>query len=1213
MHFASSDVNPFIHQWQEDESLQKCYKNPAFGSAADLSSKSPLLNSAETRMTRCCSVDNGLNGQSSPFNSHLSTFANNKGLSSTLSSGEDYKEQARTTSCDVSDTSCPQSSGIDNCLASLSLNSGSLCDDVPTGLSTNSSGRVDEIMLLYSSEHESLANATRAQRRGRFVEHGTQTQCSVAETPGDPRGSRSMTVPGHVLARNQRHQRSRTHVPTTLRTEEDIRESPTWASMENMSAHLSKLIHSTSDLLGDVQGMRTGETPVKASPNRKVNISNVTVPWSQLKDPTREGRSTQTSFDIGIQTEATSMSFLVQEVPDQLTSPTERSKSHEVNVIVRVIGSDILCVSHEKSFPGVVMEKARSDERKLSKSDLKINTLAAKQNPELRLLNASHSLTSVKKPTGSKMCPTASALSSNSKQSMAVCTKGSRLSQTSNRLSKAGPSLKTDRSSCCVEQSRYTDRASSPIITLRASESTGKSTGKQDTPSLEKQKGSTFFRDQDAIDFGDVSSNTSVKSPSLETVKEPRTSSVGLQAHIDRNVKRKNTTNEENNNHPTGTKWRMTPNSDPVKSPQQRTPTSSDGTTRRSRPFPGGCHGDVCDHEVMDHRDNRGIRKTQRTEGRTHQGPAADDTVGLSHAEISALSSISGCAAFEGEDDAASTVPSECNTDILLNMKPIVSVSSPPPPLRHQPRGRLPDHLPMHNKFTDWSGIGELQTERRLSTCCPDNRASVPTDVRQLSSIDPSRGEDWEEEEEAKAESYRSNTAPSELRERKAREIARLRRERERVMASVRGEASAPPLTVELAEARLHYGLGETDTLLKMLSPVSGLEAEPAGAAPTKQQLYDRRSVEGLRQEREARLQSYRRARSLSPGKHPRSPIRQGVACPRVGGPSRHQEYLQQLRQEVIDSTRVPDPPRDGDRYPSEIQQLLRDYGRAREEARGEIARARERLRQRTQLEKRRLQQQAAEESRFCPRMVSSSTLCTGSSLSLSSGHTSGYVNLHPVQPCPVSRFHPLLTSSPSAPDVASGLLGRALLEVRLAAAGDTANLLLGKASAGWRHQGEERGVQAYYRPSCGPTTVHGFLGAGELAGPLADLWAVLRQPANSHLYNPAVRSAWTRPLDGSTQLVYLLTNPSAGVQVLALQSVFEESLPRPGTDAVRGEMMPSAWILQPITRGGRDVIRVVYLLQVDLGPPSLPARLLSSVSRRHAAVIAELGAVLRR
>lgn len=43
----------------------------------------------------------------------------------------------------------------------------------------------------------------------------------------------------------------------------------------------------------------------------------------------------------------------------------------------------------------------------------------------------------------------------------------------------------------------------------------------------------------------------------------------------------------------------------------------------------------------------------------------------------------------------------------------------------------------------------------------------------------------------------------------------------------------------------------------------------------------------------------------------------------------------------------------------TDIEQLLRDYGRAREEARTEIAKARERLRERTEQEKRRLQQQA--------------------------------------------------------------------------------------------------------------------------------------------------------------------------------------------------------------------------------------------------------------
>lgn len=52
-------------------------------------------------------------------------------------------------------------------------------------------------------------------------------------------------------------------------------------------------------------------------------------------------------------------------------------------------------------------------------------------------------------------------------------------------------------------------------------------------------------------------------------------------------------------------------------------------------------------------------------------------------------------------------------------------------------------------------------------------------------------------------------------------------------------------------------------------------------------------------------------------------------------------------------------------------------------------------------------------------------------------------------------------------------------------------------------------------------------------------------------------------------------------MSVLAMQSVFEESLPRPSVDAIRGEMMPSCFVLQPIRRGGREATRIVYLLQV--------------------------------
>ena len=73
-----------------------------------------------------------------------------------------------------------------------------------------------------------------------------------------------------------------------------------------------------------------------------------------------------------------------------------------------------------------------------------------------------------------------------------------------------------------------------------------------------------------------------------------------------------------------------------------------------------------------------------------------------------------------------------------------------------------------------------------------------------------------------------------------------------------------------------------------------------------------------------------------------------------------------------------------------------------------------------------------------------------------------------------------------------------------------------------FRYQGEERGIQAYYKPSSSPS-VHGFLGAAELDRPLDSLWNIICQLSKSHMYNQSVRSVWTRPLDDSTQLGELI------------------------------------------------------------------------------------------
>lgn len=197
------------------------------------------------------------------------------------------------------------------------------------------------------------------------------------------------------------------------------------------------------------------------------------------------------------------------------------------------------------------------------------------------------------------------------------------------------------------------------------------------------------------------------------------------------------------------------------------------------------------------------------------------------------------------------------------------------------------------------------------------------------------------------------------------------------------------------------------------------------------------------------------------------------------------------------------------------------------------------------------------------------------------------------------------------------------------ACSGNLHSLFSRQAAAGWNYQGEEQEVQLYYKVFS--STRHGFLGAGVVNQPLSHAWAAVSDPTLWPLFHKPIQTARLfQRVTNSINLVYLVCNTTTcalkqprdfccvcveakegPLSVMAAQSVYDTSMPRPSKKMVRGEILPSAWILQPVTVQGKDVTRVVYLAQVELGAPGFPPQLLSSFIKQQPLVIARLASFL--
>ncbi|XP_053922668.1 stAR-related lipid transfer protein 9 isoform X2 [Cuculus canorus] len=1323
MHFSSSDINPYIHSWQQDESCKLGWKQYVFGSASDVSCNQIPLNLENHKVMRCSSVDNGLNSQNSPFHSHLSSYATAKVLSSTLSSIEGlqgWDNVKQNIQSAYSSDSTKQYSNVSSETLETNPENNTAEFENPSAQPGNSSVQVDEIVLLYPSESERSSKKL----PGITCDQGTQTA-----TTG--------------RYKRQRHQRSYTDVSARKQeTNRDLfQQSSSWTSMQNLSMHLSQLLQNTSELLGNLSQKSIIDNEQRATINHRGAEKGV--------KGTRSDSCTQTTADVGTQTEILEESRSKHEEKQvEAKMENELRAAQAVNVDWKGIGADTvgkIPKTKEKTLSLEERTQEQTGMRNLGNPDFHDSLDSILEDSFMHLpllprgsapisdlqktsLNTQHNVAFASTRVSSV---TSSSLSSG--QDGSSCTV---VSSPTNSTSQSSQSSAQDQRSVNelevpAERKFYykntllVDRASSPILTLSASPSSQAAFSKSVSPIKEplgySRDALSSLHKQRKLRAGPQSS----RQPHVDSFSQTETDSEMSTSRDHKDVRKKSGSFSDKkaakelvgqdgskdleeqhrltvDTHTTICAKRLYHSSSMLEMSGHRECLTDDlrdcsplahslnsmYVTRGERSSSAGIgHKKYVGNSTLIHNyspPNADLLFNQKLNvicsSKTNSGVSLEPLVGASSLQFhdffwknedscpDPLSDTSGVQASFQDNNTDSVTESECDTEIPLNKS--TTFAKP-----YRPRSYSLRDLPIHNKFSNWCGVQGSPSPSLLSL------SGSVTDLRSQA------------EKKHRSTQATEMEGKSQLCDSRSREIERLQRERAQIMSGIHLDLHQHPLTVELTEAKLNYGIGETDALLRALQ--SGTADDPV-AIPVKQQLYERhlRTIETLRKEREKRLQRYQRSRSLSPQKHLSLLQTLDTSQRDLDLPSRRREYLQQLRRDVVENTRVREPKRRSIQHPSDIELLLRDYQRAREETKSEIARARDKLRERAEQEKRRIREQIfsqlqKEEARL-KTLASTSTLCTDSSLSLSSGPTSGYNSgntatytasnlssqegevssgkallsrdtrgrsavrnsqlyvleqLQKDSTFEASRIQPPLPSTSIScsfthgltvsvssssteryQDLSKHILANATTEVMEACSHNLRNLYACQAAGGWKYQCTEKEVLVYYKvfPSA---TRHGFLGAGVIERPLPSVWGLVRDPGKRHLYDRTINTARIhKKVTSHIQLVYLVTDASLcylkqprdfccitveakeeNLSVLAVQSVYDASMPHPSKEVVRGEILPSAWILEPDVVDGRDITRVIYMAQVDLGAPAIPARLLNSIAKRQPLVIARL------
>ncbi|XP_036040176.1 stAR-related lipid transfer protein 9 [Onychomys torridus] len=1228
LHFGSSDINPYILPWRPQGPVQIGWKQYVFGSAGDVSYSQKPQRLIPSNTPQCSSMDNALDDKKPPFHSHLRTYAPNQDLPNIPNSLEN-------------DQSSKEGWGI---------RSSSLAVEKPHDL-TGSEGVAPtwdpdkRSPLKDSSEEIGCLQSELSLAEGSATAPGDETGCAVRQARMNTFEQGTQTLGSNWSCTDFSAQPDARSV-----SDSDL---ASWASMHNLSLHLSQLLHSTSELLGSL----SQPSVVLKEQNIKSNSLDE-APQALMIDS-----STQTTVDEGIQTD-----LALHPLPFQ----APEVKPQEVNVILEVMDSGVTTMVQEKGYVSGVFQKKGAEETEPpdhheGSTHYKLQRPpVASSHLRFQKVHLGQNLTFVSPPASPDGSPPPSLRPEES--SMVV--NSSSISHHSGLFLGASEFAQKKLGS---SSALLVDRASSPILTFSAS--TQELSNPLDCLTLSAPSAHPLEDFQEI----DISPNLAVGNPRplMDNSQAINEFAVIQRAEsLDRGGKsplEKSSEGSFDSSSPCSPQQSSSLQVSFLgQAPLQLQPRSTTGDqSRLPSPRPSRhkslklADSFVPEKVASIEHGPRSSRRPSQWQGRTASEKESSVLIVEPQPSLDLSSSwrglqpLSPCPVSDtaGPRSPAVEPPQACQPVELLCPDSHVCVA---PDLQHQ---SLRD-LPVHNKFDNWYGVrdgscGELHV--RENGGVGFDSSSVDQTQRPLqSSDDNSQNPVWP----------RLMHIPLQV------------------------GIQKPSLSVELAEAKLHRGFGETDALLKVLQNGTGEVIAPQEPAPSsweERSTRQKKTIETLRRERAERLHNFRRTRSLSPQKQFSFLPSKDLPTWELDLPSRRREYLQQLRKDVVGTTRIPEPASRSAHPPSDIELMLQDYHQAREEAKVEIAQSQDRLRERTEQEKLRIRRQIIsqllKEEEKLQTLANSSSLCTSSDGSLSSGITSGYnsspafsghlQSLEVKEDARVPDFQETWTGdwrgrstvrnsqlyltgsawkslaysrraslgsggcSPSSlsslgtcfsslyQDLAKHIVNTSMADVMAACSDNLHNLFSRQATAGWNYQGEEQEVQLYYKEFS--STRHGFLGAGVVSQPLSHVWAAVSDPTLWPLYHKPIHTARLHQrVSNSISLVYLVCDTTlcalkqlrdfccvcveakeGHLSIMAAQSVYDTSMPRPSRKMVRGEILPSAWVLQPAIMEGKEITRVIFLAQVELGAPGFPPHLLNSFIKQQPLVVAKLASFL--